>query len=147
MLDRVKISGRADRMGASCQTLGRWCFAAAAIERQMGLQLLTRHLKGGDMNWMLIFACGLLLLCAVIVATPAVYRTLREVVARGESLERPEIPKPRGRRGRMRLSTADQEALARALIDPPEPNAALKRAFKRHNEMLRRSGRSDNHGR
>lgn len=99
------------------------------------------------MNWTLVFMCALLLLCAVIVATPPIYRTLREAVAREESLERPEIPKSRGRRGRMRLSTADQEAFARALIDPPEPNAALKRAFKRHNEMLRRSGRSDNHGR
>jgi len=87
---------------------------------------------------MLVFVCALLLLCAVIVATPAVYRTFREVAARGESLERPDIPKPRGRRGTIRLSKAGQEALARVLIDPPEPNAALKRAFKRRKELIKR---------
>ncbi|WP_447922705.1 type II toxin -antitoxin system TacA 1-like antitoxin [Achromobacter aegrifaciens] len=38
----------------------------------------------------------------------------------------------------MRLSKAGQEALARALIDPPEPNAALKRAFKRRKELIKR---------
>ena len=95
------------------------------------------------MNWTLVFACALLLLCALIVATPAVYRTLREVVASCESSERSAIPGSRGRRGRIRMSRADQEVFARALIDPPEPNAALKRAFKRHNELLKRSNKSD----
>lgn len=95
------------------------------------------------MNWTLVFMCALLVLCALVVATPTVYRTLREVVARGEWPERSAIPGPRGRRGRIRMSKADQEAFARALIDPPKPNAALKRAFKRHNELLKRSNRSD----
>ncbi|MFY3858105.1 DUF1778 domain-containing protein [Achromobacter xylosoxidans] len=90
------------------------------------------------MNWTLVLMCALLLLCAVIVATPPIYRTLREAVAREESLERSEIPKPRGRRGRMRLSKSGQEAFARALIDPPKPNAALKKAFKRHKELIKR---------
>lgn len=37
----------------------------------------------------------------------------------------------------VRLSPADQECLARALLTPPEPSAALKRAFARRRELLR----------
>lgn len=35
------------------------------------------------------------------------------------------------------LTVADQEAFANALIVPPKPNAALKRAFKRRRQLLR----------
>ena len=36
----------------------------------------------------------------------------------------------------MRLSAADQQAFASALIDPPKPNAALKRAFVKGRKLL-----------
>jgi uncharacterized protein (DUF1778 family) len=34
------------------------------------------------------------------------------------------------------LSVADQECFAKALLSPPKPNAALKRAFKRHTKLI-----------
>ncbi len=34
------------------------------------------------------------------------------------------------------LSVADQECFANALLSPPEPNDALKRAFKRRAELI-----------
>lgn len=37
----------------------------------------------------------------------------------------------------VRLSLADQECFAQALLDPPKPNAALQRAFKQRNKLLR----------
>ncbi|MDR1920413.1 MAG: DUF1778 domain-containing protein [Candidatus Adiutrix sp.] len=39
--------------------------------------------------------------------------------------------------GIIRLSLADQQSLADALISPPKPNPAMKRAFTRRNELLR----------
>lgn len=36
----------------------------------------------------------------------------------------------------VRLSLVDQEAFAQALITPPKPNAALKRAFVKANKLL-----------
>lgn len=36
----------------------------------------------------------------------------------------------------VRLSVADQETFARALISPVQPNAALKKAFARANQLL-----------
>jgi uncharacterized protein (DUF1778 family) len=36
----------------------------------------------------------------------------------------------------IRLSVADQIAFAEALINPPEPNEALKRALKLHDESV-----------
>lgn len=36
----------------------------------------------------------------------------------------------------IRLSRTDQEIFAQALLSPTEPNDALKRAFKRRNNML-----------
>jgi uncharacterized protein (DUF1778 family) len=39
--------------------------------------------------------------------------------------------------GVVRLSVADQEAFAQALICPPKPNAALKRALARQRKLLR----------
>ena len=38
----------------------------------------------------------------------------------------------------MRLSRADQVAFAETLINPPEPNERLKRAAKRHAELIQR---------
>lgn len=38
--------------------------------------------------------------------------------------------------GDIRLSVADQEAFANALITPPKPNAALKRAFAKASKRL-----------
>lgn len=38
--------------------------------------------------------------------------------------------------GVIALSMADQERFARALISPPKPNAALKRAFARHRKLI-----------
>ncbi len=35
-----------------------------------------------------------------------------------------------------RLSVEDQECFAQALLSPPKPNAALKRAFKRHAKLI-----------
>jgi len=37
----------------------------------------------------------------------------------------------------IRLSLTDQECFAQALISPPKPNAALKRAFARRKKLLR----------
>lgn len=37
----------------------------------------------------------------------------------------------------MRLSLADQEYFAQALLSPPEPAPALKRAFDRRSKLLR----------
>jgi len=37
----------------------------------------------------------------------------------------------------MRLARADQIRFAEALIDPPRPNARLKRAAKRHAELIK----------
>ena len=37
----------------------------------------------------------------------------------------------------MRLSLADQHSFAEALLAPPEPNEALKRAFQRRSNLLR----------
>ena len=39
----------------------------------------------------------------------------------------------------IRLSLADQERLAEALINPPAPNEALKRAFAAHRELVRQN--------
>ncbi len=36
----------------------------------------------------------------------------------------------------IRLSLADQEAFANALLKPPKPNAALKRAFARRRKLI-----------
>jgi uncharacterized protein (DUF1778 family) len=36
----------------------------------------------------------------------------------------------------IRLSLADQRAIAEAILNPPEPNAALKRAFERRRELF-----------
>ena len=36
----------------------------------------------------------------------------------------------------IRLTLADQERFASALLVPPKPNAALKRAFTRHKKLL-----------
>jgi uncharacterized protein (DUF1778 family) len=38
--------------------------------------------------------------------------------------------------GVIRLSLVDQECFAQALLEPPKPNAALKRAFARRNKLL-----------
>lgn len=37
----------------------------------------------------------------------------------------------------LRLSLADQEAFAQAMLAPPAPNPALKRAFTRRRKLLR----------
>ena len=37
----------------------------------------------------------------------------------------------------LRLSLADQHCFAEALLAPPEPNEALKRAFQRRSNLLR----------
>lgn len=39
----------------------------------------------------------------------------------------------------MRLSLEDQKAFVDAILNPPEPNAALKRAFARHRELIQGS--------
>ncbi|CAM2066818.1 DUF1778 domain-containing protein [Sulfidibacter corallicola] len=36
----------------------------------------------------------------------------------------------------IRLSVLDQERFAQAILDPPEPTAALKKAFARRRELL-----------
>ena len=41
------------------------------------------------------------------------------------------------RAGVIRLSLADQECFAQALLSPPAPSAALKRAFARRSKLLR----------
>lgn len=38
--------------------------------------------------------------------------------------------------GMVQLSLGDQQRFAAALIDPPKPNAALKRAFARRRKLL-----------
>lgn len=38
----------------------------------------------------------------------------------------------------LRLSMADQQRFVDALLSPPEPNEALKRAMARHEELVRR---------
>ena len=35
-----------------------------------------------------------------------------------------------------RVSTEDQRQIAEALVNPPEPNSALKRAFERRRQLL-----------
>lgn len=45
-----------------------------------------------------------------------------------EAIERTEV---------IRLSVASQEAFARALINPPAPNDAMRRAFARHDQLLK----------
>lgn len=37
------------------------------------------------------------------------------------------------------LSRADQQAFARAIIDPPKPNAALRRAAKAYKKLIKAS--------
>lgn len=37
----------------------------------------------------------------------------------------------------IRLSLADQQCFAQVLLSPPRPSAALKRAFARHDKLLR----------
>lgn len=37
----------------------------------------------------------------------------------------------------IRLSIEDQRAFAEAILDPPEPTPALRRAFQRHRELIR----------
>lgn len=39
----------------------------------------------------------------------------------------------------IRLSQEDQKAFVEAILSPPEPTAALKRAFKRHRELIQKS--------
>ncbi|PHM62842.1 DUF1778 domain-containing protein [Xenorhabdus ishibashii] len=39
----------------------------------------------------------------------------------------------------IRLSLENQENFAKALIDPPEPNAAMNRAFERNKKLLKES--------
>ncbi|HHV7525809.1 TPA: DUF1778 domain-containing protein [Burkholderia orbicola] len=38
----------------------------------------------------------------------------------------------------LRLSMVDQQRFVEALLSPPEPNEALKRAMARHEELVRR---------
>ena len=37
----------------------------------------------------------------------------------------------------IQLSLADQEKVFKALLNPPKPNAALKRAFQAHRKLIR----------
>ena len=46
-------------------------------------------------------------------------------------------PSAPARGGEVRLSRADQECLAQALLAPPEASPALKRAFARRRQILR----------
>lgn len=39
----------------------------------------------------------------------------------------------------MRLSLEDQKAFVNAILNPPEPTAALKQAFQRHRELVQKS--------
>ncbi|MHB8885564.1 MAG: type II toxin-antitoxin system TacA family antitoxin [Methylovirgula sp.] len=39
----------------------------------------------------------------------------------------------------IRLSVEDQRAFAEAILNPPEPGPALKRAFRRHRELIKDS--------
>lgn len=52
-----------------------------------------------------------------------------QAAARG-SIERSQV---------IRLSLANQEAFANALISPPAPNEALKRAFEKRQTLLKRA--------
>lgn len=51
----------------------------------------------------------------------AVYTAAREAIEKSDSLH---------------LALADQETFAQALLAPPKPNAALKRAFARRKKLL-----------
>ncbi len=57
--------------------------------------------------------------------TDFVVSTVQE--AARQTIQQPEI---------LTLSLADQECFAKALLSPPKPNAALKRAFKRHDKLI-----------
>jgi uncharacterized protein (DUF1778 family) len=39
----------------------------------------------------------------------------------------------------IRLSIEDQRAFAKAILNPPEPTPALRRAFRRHRELIKES--------
>lgn len=39
----------------------------------------------------------------------------------------------------MRLSLEDQEAFVSAILNPPEPTAALKQAFRHHRDLIQKS--------
>ncbi len=39
----------------------------------------------------------------------------------------------------IRLSVEDQRAFAEAILNPPEPTPALRRAFRRHRELIKES--------
>jgi uncharacterized protein (DUF1778 family) len=39
----------------------------------------------------------------------------------------------------VRLSVEDQRAFAEAILNPPEPTPALRRAFRRHRELIHES--------
>jgi uncharacterized protein (DUF1778 family) len=39
----------------------------------------------------------------------------------------------------VRLSVEDQRAFAEAILNPPEPTPALRRAFRRHRELIKES--------
>jgi uncharacterized protein (DUF1778 family) len=39
----------------------------------------------------------------------------------------------------IRLSLEDQRAFAEAILNPPEPTPALRRAFRRHRELIKES--------
>jgi uncharacterized protein (DUF1778 family) len=39
----------------------------------------------------------------------------------------------------IRLSVEDQRAFAEAILNPPEPTPALRRAFRRHRELVQES--------
>jgi uncharacterized protein (DUF1778 family) len=39
----------------------------------------------------------------------------------------------------IRLSAEDQRAFAVAILNPPEPTPALRRAFRRHRELIKES--------
>lgn len=40
----------------------------------------------------------------------------------------------------VRLSVADQQAFAEAIINPPDANDALRRAFQRHRNLIENAG-------
>jgi uncharacterized protein (DUF1778 family) len=39
----------------------------------------------------------------------------------------------------IRLSLEDQRAFVKAILDPPDPTPALRRAFRRHRELIKES--------
>jgi uncharacterized protein (DUF1778 family) len=39
----------------------------------------------------------------------------------------------------IRVSVEDQRAFAKAILNPPEPTPALRRAFRRHRELIKES--------